>query len=103
MSESFESNKTVNKTPAKVDLGTQTLWALLLGAIGVLIASHRIKKFKNGCLLALTIVAVSVLLDYLLGYPSGLIVSIIVNIPLSVLPIRQWTREYNEKISLSGR
>ena len=88
----------MNKRTTKVGLKGQTILALIPSIVTQLIAFYRIKQFKKGGLIELGIVGISVGLQYLLGFPWGLIGSLVIEMTIPVHYVRKWTKDYNKKL-----
>jgi len=89
----------LEKRATTVGLKGQTILALIPTTITQLIAFYRIKRFKKGVLIELGIGGIAIGLQYLLGFPWGMIGGFGVEMAIAVHYVRKWTKEWNSKIS----
>ncbi len=82
---------------APVNVGWQTLF-VILPYIWV-IAFYRIEKLRMGILLLLGAVGISIATQMILPYPHGFGLALIGTILLPIYFIRQWSIEWNAKFS----
>ena len=88
----------MEKRATPVGLTGQTILALIPSIITQLIAFYRIKRFKQGGLIELGTVGIGIGLQFLLGFPWGMIGEISFGIVIPVYYVRKWTKDYNKKL-----
>jgi len=88
----------LEKRATIVGMTGQTILAVIPSIITQLIAFYRIKKFIHGGLIELGIIGSASVIQYLLGFPWGIIGIVVVQMMIPVYLVRKWTRDYNKKL-----
>ncbi len=82
-----------------VNVNWQTLFCIL--PYIWIFAFYRIEKLRMGIVIAIATLAVSVTVSMLLPFPYGLFGNLVISIGVPIYFIRQWSREWNERVSQS--
>lgn len=85
----------VKKEPVNVNI--QTVLAVI--PIVDFWAAYRIEKFRFWCILYAGLITLNVVIDMILPYPYGMIISTIIDVPIAVYLMRMWSKEWNTKLS----
>ena len=81
----------------RISFRTQMALALIPSFVSQLIAFYRIKKLVNGLVIEVAIFFIDVIIQMMISWPVGMIISLPITVGIPVYYVRKWTLEFNAK------
>jgi peptidoglycan biosynthesis protein MviN/MurJ (putative lipid II flippase) len=80
-----------------VNVNWQTLFCVL--PYIWIYAFYRIEKLRMGIVIAIVTIVASVAVSMIFPFPYGLVGNLVISIGIPIYFIRQWSREWNQRVS----
>ncbi|MDE1863309.1 MAG: hypothetical protein KGI33_10395 [Thaumarchaeota archaeon] len=81
----------------RVSFRTQIVLAIIPSFISQLIAFYRVKKLVNGLVIEVAVFFIDMVIQIMISWPVGMIVSLPITIGIPAYYVRKWTLEFNAR------
>ncbi len=79
----------------RVSLKTQLILAVIPSFVSQIIAFYRIRKLIYGLMIEVVIFVIDLVIQLMISWPVGMILSLPITVGIPVYCIRKWTLEFN--------